>query len=296
MPYLGEFAALAAAFFWGSGAFLFENAGAKIGALPTNLLRLVMGCVLLGIAVKLTHGVFFPVHVSPYSLKMLMLSGLVGLALGDGALFYAIVILGPRLSTLLLSLAPPITALIARVFLHEELTKNAAIGIVVTVSAIVWVISEPGKQDELRGSKTIGVLLGLLAAFGQALGVVLAKRGLTPELDALSATLIRILPATLVMWIFAAVIRQVKPTLQALKNRRAMLTVFCGALLGPFIGVWLSIVSVKYTEAGVAATLMATVPVMIIPLEYIFYNRKPSWRGVIGTVTTVLGVALLFRR
>ncbi|MDZ7314745.1 MAG: DMT family transporter [candidate division KSB1 bacterium] len=296
MPYLGETAALTAAFFWGFGALLFENAGKRIGALPTNLLRLVLACIFLSATLYAQRGVLIPLDAPPHSMKMLGLSGLVGLALGDGALFYAIVILGPQLSTLLLSLAPPITTITAWIFLNEKLSPTAVSGIVLTFLAIVWVIKNPRDKAVYRGSKTLGVALGLIAALGQGLGVILAKQGLSGDLDALSATLLRMLPATIVMWLFALITRQAKPAVATLKNRKAALIVLAGALLGPYLGVWLSIVAVKYTEAGVAATLLSTVPIMLIPLEFLFYGRKPTWRSLIGTLAAVFGVALIFAR
>jgi drug/metabolite transporter (DMT)-like permease len=296
MPFIGEIAALTAAFFWGFGAFLFESAGARIGALATNLMRLLLACLLLSVTLFILQGSFFPLHASKHSVCWLGLSGLVGLALGDGALFYAIVILGPRLSILLLSLAPPFTAIIAWLFLDERLGLYAILGILLTFCAIIWVVSEPHGKEHFRGSKAVGVTLGLIGALGQGLGVILAKYGLTAELDALSATLLRMIPAAVVMWLFAVIIRQAKPTIVAMKDKRAALAVLGGAVFGPFIGVWLSIVAVKYTEAGVAATLLATVPIMIIPLEFIIHKRKPSMRALLGTMTAVVGIALIFMR
>lgn len=296
MPFIGEIAALTAAFFWGFGAFLFENAGIRIGALATNLMRLLLACLLLSLTLFILQGNFLPLHASSHSVYWLGISGLVGLALGDGALFYAIVILGPRLSILLLSLAPPFTAVIAWLFLGEQLGLYAILGILLTFCAIIWVVSEPHGKEHIRGSKAVGVLLGLIGALGQGLGVVLAKQGLTTELDALSATQLRMVPATVVMWLFAVVIRQAKPTIVAMKNKRAALAVLGGAVFGPFIGVWLSIVAVKHTEAGVAATLLATVPILIIPLEFFIHQRKPSMRALLGTAVAIVGIALIFMR
>lgn len=296
MPFIGEIAALTAAFFWGFGAFLFESAGTRIGALATNLMRLLLACVMLSLTHFILQGNFFPLHPSSHNVYWLGLSGLVGLGLGDGALFYAIVILGPRLSILLLSLAPPFTAIIAWLFLGEQLSLYAILGILLTFFAIIWVVSEPRGKEHFRGSKAVGVILGLIGALGQGLGVILAKYGITTELDALSATLLRMIPAAVAMWLFAVIIRQAKPTIVAMKDKRAALAVLGGAIFGPFIGVWLSIVAVKYTEAGVAATLLATVPIFMIPLEFIIHKRKPSVRAIMGTLMAIIGIALIFMR
>ncbi|MBN1561043.1 DMT family transporter, partial [candidate division KSB1 bacterium] len=167
MPFIGEIAALTAAFLWGCGALLFESAGRRIGAFPTNLLRILLASLLLSATLYLQAGVFFPIHAGAASNFWLGLSGIVGLAMGDGALFYAIVILGPRLSMLLLSMAPAITTLTAWLFLGERLDRTAIIGISITFSAIMWVVSERHGDERLHGSRAVGILLGSLAALGQ---------------------------------------------------------------------------------------------------------------------------------
>ncbi|MBN1480649.1 DMT family transporter [candidate division KSB1 bacterium] len=296
MPFIGEIAALTAAFLWGFGALLFESAGRRVGAFATNLLRLVLACLFLSLTLYLQSGVLFPVHASLENHLWLGISGVIGLAIGDGALFYAIVILGPRLSTLLLSMAPPVTTIIARLFLGEQLGTLAVVGITLTVVSIIWVVSEKHGKEHYRGSKTAGVILGFIAALGQGLGVILAKMGLTGDIDSLSATLLRMIPATLVLWGAAFILRQARPALDAMRDRRTALFILGGALLGPYIGVWLSIVAVKHTQAGIAATLLATVPILIIPIEFVVHRRKPSVRAMIGTILAVTGIAMIFLR
>ena len=296
MPFIGEFAALAAAFFWGFGALLFEAAGTRIGAFQTNLLRIIIGSLLLSLTLFLQTGAFFPIHASRSNYIWLGLSGIVGLAIGDGALFYAIVILGPRLSTLLLSLAPPVATLIAWIFLGESLEFLALLGIIITITAIAWVVSEKHGDEHIRGSKTAGVILGIVAALGQGVGVILAKMGLAGGIDALSATLIRMLPAAVMLWGVAIFTRHAGSSMLALKDKFSALAVVGGSIVGPFVGVWLSIVAVKYTEAGVATTLLATVPILLIPMEYVVHKRTPSLRAALGAVLAVVGVGLIFLR
>lgn len=295
MPFIGETAALTAAFLWGFGVLAFESAGARIGAFQTNLLRIVLGSVMLSLTLYFQTGMFFPMHASQDNYVWLGLSGAIGLAIGDGALFYAIVILGPRLSTLLLSLAPPVATIIAWIFLDESLELLAILGVAITISAIVWVVSEKRGDEHIRGSKTAGIVFGIVAALGQGVGVILAKLGLV-GIDALSATLIRMTAAAILLWGLAVVTRYAAPTIMALKDKTAALFVFAGSIVGPFIGVWLSIVAVKYTEAGIAATLLSTVPVLLIPIEFVVLKRRPSLRGIVGTVLAVVGIALIFLR
>lgn len=295
MSYLGQIAALTAAFFWSGTAILFSAAGKRMGALATNLLRILLGSLLLCITLWVTTGRFYPVQATAMQMKWLAVSGIVGLSIGDGALFVCLVILGPRIATLLLSLAPTITTLIAWLFLHEELGVWPILGIVLTLSGIYWVVMED-HDDPVHGSKTVGLILGVIAALGQGIGIIFAKKALSTDIDALSATVLRMVPATIVLWLYALLFGKVKQVFTTLRDRRASLALVGGSVFGPFLGIWLSIVAVKYTQTGIAATLLATVPIMIIPVNYIVYKIKPSPRTWVGTLMAVGGVALLFLR
>jgi drug/metabolite transporter (DMT)-like permease len=295
LSYLGQIAALTAAFFWSGTAILFSSAGKRIGAFATNLLRILFGSIFLCTTLRLTTGHFFPLHATVYQMKWLAVSGIIGLAIGDAALFICMVTLGPRIATLLLSLAPPITALVAWIFLHEKLAPLSILGVMLTLAGIYWVVMEE-HSDPVHGSKTKGVFMGIIAAFGQGLGIIFAKKAMSMELDALSATVLRIVPAMIVLWTAALLRGKIWQVFQALKNRQAAMATLGGSIFGPFLGIWLAIVAVKYTQAGVAATLLATVPILIIPLTMLVYKTRPSSRTVIGTLIAVTGVALLFMR
>jgi drug/metabolite transporter (DMT)-like permease len=296
MPYIGEMAALIAAFLWGGTAILFSEAGKRVGAFSTNIIRISMAMVFLSLTFYFSKGLFYPVHATLPQMLWLGASGIIGLAIGDGALFICFVLLGPRLSTLLLSLAPPITAIIAWIFLNEKLSPIAIVGILLTIFGIFWVVNEKGATDEIKGSKMKGIFLGIIAALGQGIGIILSKNGLQGDLDALSATLLRMAPAMVLLWIVTFVFGKSGKIITAIQHKKAALATLGGAVVGPFLGIWLSIVAVKYTEAGVAATLLATVPIAILPMVYITHKHKPSLRALLGTVVAVIGIALIFLR
>ncbi len=294
--YIGETAALTAAFLWGGSTLVFEHTGKKMGSFTTNLLRIMIGLILMCLVLYIQKGYIFPLQASKEQMFWLGLSGIVGLAIGDGALYVSLVIIGPRLATLLLSLAPPITVVLAWIFIDEKLGPLAIAGIILTVAGIIWVVNEKNVPEQFSGSKIKGVLFGILAAAGQATGVLLVKYGFQQELDALSATILRMLPATLFLLIIALLRGRLVRIFRAINNRRDALLIFFGSIIGPFLGVWLSIVAVKHTEAGVAATLLATVPITVIPLVIIIKKFKPSPRAILGAAIAVAGVALIFLR
>ncbi|MBN2356543.1 DMT family transporter [candidate division KSB1 bacterium] len=295
MPYQGEIAALTAVFLWGSTALLFESAGKRIGATNTNLLRLVLATIFLCLTLFLQTGYFYPIHASKEQHIWLGLSGIIGLAIGDAALFISLVIIGSRLAVLLLSLAPVFATILAWIFLGERLSYLAIFGITLTIAGIFWVVYER-QTEEIHGSKTKGVILGIIAALGQGIGVILAKYGFRTEIGTLEATLIRMVPATIFMWLVVLFVRKLPPVGAIIRDKKSARFILIASIIGPYLGVWLANAAVKYTEAGVAATLLATVPIFIIPMIWITRGSKPSLRATVGTFIAVAGVALIFLR
>jgi len=298
MTYLGEFAALGTACCWTFGSFFFDTAGRAIGPLSVNKIRIPMAAALLSLALLVTTGSPFPTAISITSLIWLSLSGFIGLVLGDACFFTSLVILGPRRATLILSGAPVITALAAWPILGEKLAVLAIVGISVTMVGIIWVSAEKRRGEHVArtGSLLAGFLWGLGGAAGQAIGLVLAKLGMGDELGALEGTFCRMAAAAVLIWLPTLALPRARAGLRTLRNRRGMLFSFAGAFIGPFIGVWLSLVAVKHTAAGVAATIMAMVPVLVIPLAIILHREHPSARAILGSFIALAGVIILFLR
>jgi drug/metabolite transporter (DMT)-like permease len=301
---IGETAAVATAILWATCSILFASAGRRIGALGVNAYRIVMAVALLGV----THLIVFGTVVPPAGTSQwfyMGLSGVAGLALGDFGYFGALVFIGPRRGTLLMSMAPIFTALSGYFILDEVLGTWDVIGIAVTLLGVTWVILEREEHSNeipvAPRQKTYGVLCGLGGAIGQGLGLVISKYGMlvaggdrSERLNPLSATLIRMIVAAALVWLLVAVSGRLSAVLNARQDRRAISRTFAGAVSGPFIGVWLSMVAVTYAVAAVAATLMALVPVVVIPMLWVIYRQKTSRRGILGAAAAFVGVAILF--
>lgn len=290
---IGEAAALATALLWSWTALLFTSAGRIVGSFVVNQIRLLFGVILILITHNIISGDY---SVTDQGLYSLMISGFIGLLAGDLALFKAFTILGARRSMLIMALAPALTGILAYFFLGEILGWFAISGIAITLTGIYWVLSEPKeKQDPTQGNMSQGIILAVLGAVFQAVGLVIAKHGLNDqELDPLYATLIRMLTALLASFILMFFRRQSREVFRVFRNRKAMLYLSLGSIVGPFLGVWFSMVSIKYTQTGVGATIMSTTPILIIPFSIFFHKEKPSWRSITGTVIAVIGVAILF--
>jgi len=308
MEYLGETAGLAVAFLWALTSVFFAEAGRLIGSFRVNVIRLLIAVGIYTALLLLTEGRLFPEDLNSRQLFWLALSGLVGLVIGDGCGFKALVMIGPRLTTLMYSAAPILAVIIAWLFLDERLGSWSLLGIALTVFGISWVVLErrgkgiamPSGANNIHpdaGTLAKGVLLGLGAAAGQALGLVMAKYamvGAGGNVEPLPASFIRMATAMVAIWILAGLRGRLPSVVSALRQKRPVTFCAAGAVVGPFLGVWMSLVAVKYIATGVAATLNAMVPVAIIPLVVFYYKEKVSLRAFVGAVVAVLGVAVLF--
>ena len=294
-PHAGELAALATACCWTASALAFEAAGRRVGSLSLNLIRLVPAMVLLSVYSWLVRGVAFPVDASAHAWLWLSLSGLVGFTVGDLCLFRAFVRVGARVSMLLMATVPLITTLFGLLIMGELLSARQLLGMVLTVVGVSSVALErrPDAAGRMQRLPLDGILLALGGAVGQALGLVLSKVGMGAY-DAFASTQIRVLAGIVGLSVVFTVIGWWPRVRRALADRSAMVSTGIGAFFGPFLGVSLSLVAIKYTYAGVAATLMALVPVLIIPVSVLVLRERVSRLAVLGAVVAVTGTALLF--
>ena len=298
---VGETAAVIASVVWTISSIFFTSAGKKIGSLSVNAYRTVLAVVFLAVTHVILLGSLLPI-ASGAQWFWLGLSGVVGLSVGDSGLFAAYVTIGPRRALLLMALAPIFAAVGAFMMLSETIPAFDILGIAITLAGVVVVVLEreerSGELPIPKRLKGYGVAFGLIAAAGQGIGLVLAKKGidLYPELtlDPLSATLMRMILGALALWVVLVAAGKWPELRMAAGNRQGIRETTAAAILGPFIGVTLSMVAVTYTETGVAQTLLSLMPVMIIPVVWGLYGQRTSWRGILGAITAVIGVATLF--
>jgi drug/metabolite transporter (DMT)-like permease len=303
-PNLGELAALLTAICYSVSSLFFTFAGKKFGSLVINRLRLIAAILLLGILHWFVYGSPFPINASIDHWFWLGISGIVGLAIGDLFLFQAYITIGPRLGLLFLSLAPALASVLAWLLLGESLSGGNILGILLTLAGIFWVVLESNTNHKSsvnvnnEARHTInwkGVITGLLAASGQAFGVVLAKLGLGDNFPALSANVIRMTAAFLALWLVTIFQRQVISTFkQAIDRRSGLLSILGGAIFGPLIGVSLSLFAIQNTNVGIASTIIALPPVFLLPIGYFVYKERISWQAIVGTLLAIIGVGLLF--
>lgn len=310
MAYLGEIISLGVAFSWTITALCFEFAGKRIGSLSVNLLRLVMAFFMLGGLLFFATGSFWPVGADRDTWLWMSVSGLIGFVFGDFCLFYSYMLIGSRFGQLLMTLAPPTAAITGALLLNEQLRPTAILGMVVTLSGIaISIISRNGKSGEKWHIKLPlrGVLFGIGGGIGQGVGLVFSKLGMQcysqssgagreeiARMIPFAASQIRIITGIVGFTLIMLLSRRLGMLIPAVKDRKAMNTVFWGTIFGPFLGVSFSLMAVRYTESGIASTIMALTPIIIILPAVMLFKQKVTGSEIIGAVISVIGVSLFF--
>jgi len=296
MNFIGELAALSTSFFFAMTALIFTATGRMVGSQVTNRMRLTFALIYLVILNVILFREPLPFSAESSRWLWLSLSGVIGLSLGDAFLFQSLVSVGPRLGTLLLSLAPIFGSVIAWVFFGEILTILQITGIIVALAGIAWVVmSHQEPPNTPHGHTRRGVLFGVLAGLGQAVGLVLSKQGMFGDFSPFQANAIRMLAAVIFIWAWTAFDGKTASTFTALREKPQVIRLLAlGAFVGPLLGVSASLLAVQHADIGVASTLMALPPVIILPVSYFVFKEKIGWQAILGTVLAIVGVAILF--
>jgi drug/metabolite transporter (DMT)-like permease len=296
MNFIGELAALATSFFFAMTALIFTSTGRMVGSQVTNRMRLTFALIYLFVLNIILFREPLPFSAGSSRWIWLSLSGIIGLSLGDAFLFQSFLWVGPRLGTLLLSLAPIFGSILAWIFFGEILTALQITGIVLALAGIAWVVtSHQEPPNTPHGHTRRGVIFGVLAGLGQAVGLVLSKQGMLGDFSVFQANAIRMLAAVIFTWVLTTFEGKVPATFTALREKPQVLGLLAlGALLGPVLGVLSSLFAVQHAEIGVASTLMALPPVIILPISYFVFKEKIGWKAIVGTLLAIAGVAILF--
>ncbi len=293
--HIGEFAALFTACCWTVTALVFESASNKVGSIAVNLLRLLLALVFLSIFSYFIRGRFLPVDAGADTWMWLSLSGIIGFVIGDLFLFESYTIIGSRISMLIMTLVPPVTALLSWLMLGETLTLFNLLGMCLTLGGIAMVVVNKGSGKKMFSftHSLKGILFAFIGAVGQAVGLVFSKVGMG-DYSAFAATQIRIITGIIGFSIVITFWKKWPNVGNAFKNVSAVKRIGVGSVFGPFLGVSFSLFAVQHANAGIASTIMSIVPVLIIPASVIFMHQKVSLKDVIGAIISVSGVALFF--
>lgn len=324
--FLGELISLFVAISWTATALFAEVGSKRMGSLPFNTIRMTMSLMFLVVTLWLVMGVPYPRYADGGTWTWLLLSGVVGYVIGDYCLMQGYIHIGSRFGQLFMTLSAPTAALTGLLFLGEHLRPTAILGMVITLSGIALSILSKNDDSQKHGIKfklpAKGIFYAAMAGICQGFGLVLSKVGLKHYDAALTALGIAQdavfdgavfqLPVSVSISFAATTIRAyiglvgfflalvifnkdgLEQLRHAVSDRKAMWCVLASTIFGPFIGVSASLLATQFTSAGIAQTLFALTPILIIAPSAILFHQKVTVREVIGAVVSVGGVCLFF--
>lgn len=309
MNHIGEIISLLVAVSWTVTALFADKASHRIGSMPANVLRLALASVLLAGLLWASIGHPYPVYADGKAWLWLSLSAVVGYVFGDWCLFNCYLSIGARFGQLLMTLAPPFAAIAGWAILGETLSWKAGIAMAVTLAGIA--ISVLCRSEGLHVKLALplkGILLGIGAGLGQGVGLVLSKVGMQHYQEAIPAdapalmetmlpfasTMIRALVGSAGFLLLTAIGKDLPRLKAAVRDRQGMKYVIVMTLFGPFLGVSMSLMAVRYCNAGIASTLMALTPVLILFPYAFIYKQKIKLKEIVGVSLSMIGVALFF--
>ena len=308
MAYIGELISIGVAFSWTATALLSEYGSKRLGNLTLNVLRMALALVFSLVLFGVVTGSPLPTAVPLDACGWMLLSGLVGYVIGDFCLFQCYIIIGSRYGQLFMTLAPLSAALMAWVTLGQQMTAMSIVAMLVTLLGIG--ISVLGRGEHHKVSLKLplhGVLYAIGAAMCQGIGLVLSKIGMdhynltalaetgVPEwMIPFSANFYRCVAGIIGFTLLLYVREGITPLREALHDRKGLTVATATTVFGPFVGVGFSLMAVQFTAAGIASTLMAMTPIIILLPSYWLFHEKITWRAFLGAVISVVGVSLFF--
>ena len=304
MNYLGELISIGVAFSWTATALLSEFGSKRLGNLTLNVLRMALALLFSMVLFFTVTGSPMPTGASAEAAGWMLLSGLVGYVIGDFCLFQCYIIIGSRYGQLFMTLAPLSAAVMAWITLGQQMTMMSIAAMMMTLLGIG--ISVLGRGEHHKVSLKLplnGVLFAIGAAVCQGVGLVLSKIGMDhyettanmPEwLIPFNANFYRCVAGIIGFTLLMYFRKGMAPLREALHDRKGLIAATATTIFGPFVGVGFSLMAVQYTGAGIASTLMAMTPIIIILPSYWLFHEKITWRAVLGAVISVVGVSLFF--
>lgn len=313
--FVGETIALFVALSWTATALFAEVASKRMGSLPLNTLRMTMSLILLSVTLWIMMGTPWPRYADGATWMWLALSGVVGYVIGDYCLMQGYIYIGSRLGQLFMTLSAPTAALTGRLLLGETMSPRAIVGMMVTLSGIALSILSKGGEGTLSFNlPKRGIFFAAVAGICQGFGLVLSKIGLEHYHAALATTSSQLSALNIQIYVpFAATFIRASVGLvgfflllrifnrdwreklrHAATDRKAMWCLLGATVFGPFIGVSASLLATMYTSTGIAQTLFALTPVLIIVPSAILFHERVTAKEIAGAVLSVAGVSLFF--
>jgi len=296
LEYIGEISAVITAFCWAVTSYAFTHVARKVGALQVNIDRMSLASIMLFLIILVFK---INLELSFNQFANLIVSAILGLVLGDSFLFKSFQLIGARLGVIMMALVPVLSTIMAFFFLNEVISFIGIIGMLITITGIIIVVLEKKQNGENNLSlDKIGILYGMFGALGQASGLIFAKFAFQAgELNGFGASFIRLFSASIIILPLAIIFRRYKNPFRLYKeNISSIKVMMIGTIFGPVLGITLSLIAIEYAKVGIASTLMATMPIIMLPISKFYFKEELGWKAIVGAIIAVAGAAILFLR
>ncbi len=309
MAHVGELISIGVALSWTVASLWSEVASKRLGAQVMNTWRMAISVAVYAVLSWVLLGAPYPVHASAVTWMWLSLSGFIGFFLGDICLLGSYVVIGARLGQLFMTLAPAFASFFGWIILGQALSWKSLLAMAVTMAGIgITVLGhESGKRISLQ-IPLKGVLLGIGAALGQGLGLIISGIGMNhylaeipedvlPGIEAFipfSANMIRCIAGFVACWLLVLLTKPVPGMSAFLHDGKSAHAMAIVVLTGPVLGVGFSLMALRFTAAGIASTLQSTTPILLLLPSHWMFGEKITPRSILGAVVSVIGVSLFF--
>ncbi len=294
---IGEVAALLAALSFSITTVFYTLAGRKVNVIISLATSLPISWIAIVILHRVSLGEFFPLGVSLDRVFYLSTSGILAFFVSSYFILNAFQDIGPRLTSLISSFAPVLGAILAWIFLGQTLPANATIGIILVMAGIIWVVAErsAGKSKNVSKNLRRGVIYACLGTLAQATAFIFSSQGVSDGFPPFSATLIRTSAGVIVLWIVVALQGNIRMTLTIFNDDlKTFLQIVGAAIFGAVVAGSLLLLSFQFVSVGVSTTLSHTTAIMLIPISYVLFKEKITFRAVVGTLVAIVGIGILF--
>ena len=295
------------AFSWTATALLSEMGSKRMGNVTLNFVRMAIALIFSAILFWVVTGSPLPAKASTEAYMWMMLSGLVGYVIGDFCLFQCYIIIGSKFGQLFMTLAPITAAIMAWITLGQELRATAIIAMALTLTGIAITVLGRGDNNHKLSLKLPlnGVLFAIGAAVCQGVGLVLSKIGMNHYEASMTepcqswilpfyANVFRCIAGIVGFALLLAFHEGFGSLRRNITDRTSMTVATLTTIFGPFVGVGCSLLAVQYASAGIASTLMALTPIIIILPAWWLFKQPITLKSVIGALISVAGVSLFF--
>ena len=288
--------ALAAALSWAIASLISVDIARALGGIAFNRIRLIIVTFMLMIYASFTNS-WSSININ--LLTPIIISGLIGVFLGDTLLFLALKTIGPRRNNILFALAAPFTVILNILVLNKSMTIYEIVGcLTVFIGVIVAIIygtskSNDHRWEKIEGSINIGILFGILAAICQAIGIIIMKPVLDQEADPIASAAIRTGVSAIALGITYFLPHQIFKNKTKMNINLIIKTIISG-FTGMALGMSLLLIALQKGDAGIVATLSSTSPIMILFLIWFLTKKVPVLGAWIGSIIAIIGAGFIF--